>query len=503
MNFRKLLFIATLQVLGALIIVFFALCNIRTEQIKAASHVKEEVTSIIYLLSSYYNSELTHVIDTKSCQKKLRSLNDFVMLVPPLKSINISNPKFIFCSTFFQTRQVETPSWFLIEKNKQFIFSNYAPTNTRLSLGDRKVFLLQFKTKDSVTAAFSIYAENLYKLLHFTEDDYFELYLKVSNGFFSSAGPSNTKFIQDFIDGSVDGDGLFKVYYKTSLSRFITYTIRNYDGIIILWILTSILSSHYLYMVLFLFDRKARKIRSGLKRSQFYPYLQPLFDKNGQVCAAEVLARWIDEKGNVISPAEFIHEAEVNGLVKDITSQLVDKCIQSLKEVRIPPERQFIIGLNVCPIQFEDNQLFDDINRLISKLKRNNIQTAIEITERQEFASDEHYIASIDKLKEMDVVISLDDFGTGHCSLKYLHQVNVDTIKIDKSYISLIVSGNNNDVLENIIDLSDRLNVKLIAEGIETETQYNFLLKKNINCFQGFLLGKPIPINDFIKKYLS
>ncbi len=242
------------------------------------------------------------------------------------------------------------------------------------------------------------------------------------------------------------------------------------------------------------------RIKNALKNNQFEPYIQPIFNKDGQLTGAEILARWVHPKRGLISPAEFIEMAENNGQIIGITTQLIEKSVQQLHNFKL--ENPLHLALNVYPIQFENDILFNDCQRALAKLSGNNIHLAIELTERLEFTDNEVYMNYIDRLKASNIKIALDDYGTGHCSLKYVHQVNIDYIKINKSYVDTIDNNTNTNVLDNIIDLAKRIQAPLIAEGIETKNQFDYLKSKQIEYYQGFFFERPMTLGNFIDKYL-
>lgn len=216
----------------------------------------------------------------------------------------------------------------------------------------------------------------------------------------------------------------------------------------------------------------------------------------------EVLVRWIHPKKGVISPADFIDRVEENGQIVEITSFLMQKCLSAFSKVNLPEARQhFRIGFNVCPIQFDSNSLCQDIEHFQSAMTDKPISLLIEMTERKEFSSNDKYRKAIHELRSRDVLVALDDFGTGHCSLKYLHDTEIDIIKIDMMYVATIESGNT-EILDNIISLARSLDVILLAEGVETQAQFDYLKARNIERYQGYMFGKPLPIDEFIQKYL-
>ncbi|TCN75705.1 EAL domain-containing protein [Shewanella fodinae] len=213
--------------------------------------------------------------------------------------------------------------------------------------------------------------------------------------------------------------------------------------------------------------------------------------------------RWHHPKRGVISPLHFINRVEENGQIVGITSVLMDKCATAFAKVDMPTRaRDFRLGFNVCPIQFDTEVLVSDIQNFQKKVAKNPVKLVIELTERQEFSCNEKYIAAIRSLREQDVLVALDDYGTGHCSLKYLLNTQVDMIKIDMMYVATIDSGKTK-ILDNIINLARSLDVPLLAEGVENDVQFTYLKNMKIECYQGYFFDKPLPIEEFIEKYIA
>lgn len=287
-----------------------------------------------------------------------------------------------------------------------------------------------------------------------------------------------------------------------SLSAFAIYIYNYYSALLLSWTFIILVSAKSLAHYLYSFSLDYWRIRHAIKQKQFHPYIQPIVNDLGEVTGGEVLVRWIHPHKGVISPALFIDQVEANGQIVGITSILMKKCAAAIAATHFPVmEQNFRIGFNVCPNQFDSNTLSQDIERFQAIIADKPVSLLIEITERKEFSSNEKYRNSIHELRSKGVLVALDDYGTGHCSLKYLHNTEIDMIKIDMMYVATIDSGNT-QILDNIISLARSLDVPLLAEGVESETQFNYLKAKKIERYQGYLWGKPLSLEDFIRQYL-
>ncbi|MDC0609818.1 EAL domain-containing protein [Vibrio sp.] len=499
MNIKKLTCSVAFLVFGFFIICVLASNSLNRERLAAAQRASSEIANTINVMEGYYRSELHNLIDNKNCDAVIQSGNDFVFMMPMLAGINIVENNEINCSTIFGNRQIQykNPITLNNEDSIQLIYSGYTPSNSRIRLGDQASLLLAIKIDADKFALFTLYKKAFQRILG--QSPYYSLILNLPN-----ASLKNEGVVANYasLNHQKLSEPFYSISYYSTLPQLIRFAVDQYSASALLWCIIAALAIYIGFNNAHL-RIPVRRIKRAIKRNEFVPFLQPVFDNDRKVVGAEVLVRWISPVKGVVPPLYFIKEAEDSGLIGEITSSLVDQCIDKLKNTSLPDNRRFKLAFNVCPIQFESERLFDDCNKLAGELSNSNIDLTFEITERQEFASNDLYTESIERLKKRNVSIALDDFGTGHCSLKYLHQVDIDILKIDRSYVDTIDSNSHTKILENIIDLAFRLDVPLVAEGIETEAQFQYLKIRGVDYYQGFMLGRPVPIEEFIELYLQ
>lgn len=240
------------------------------------------------------------------------------------------------------------------------------------------------------------------------------------------------------------------------------------------------------------------RIEQALRKRQFEPFVQPIVDlASGECVGAEVLMRWAHPVRGILAPAEFIDEAERSGLIVAMSDLLMSKASERLAPIARRDPRLYF-SFNVTPAQlrmpgFERRlaTLFDD-----ASLVRG--QVMLELTERD--VIDAAAQRSLTHFRQAGWAVAIDDFGTGQSALAMLETMSVDRIKIDREFVRTIDQQTvNRPVLDAIINLAQQLGTPLIAEGVETTSQWDYLAARGVQYAQGFLIGKPMPIDEFAR----
>lgn len=242
-------------------------------------------------------------------------------------------------------------------------------------------------------------------------------------------------------------------------------------------------------------------LKKAIKKEQFYPVYQPLYDaKNDVYSGAEVLLRWNYYEDKIIMPDLFIEEAEDSGLIIPITLQIVETAFKETKELfhTIPT---FHLAFNLCAFHFQDSHFFNQFFKLITKYSISPHQILLEITERYLLdVNNKTFIKRMQELRELGYSLAIDDYGTGHSSISYLQSYPFNYLKIDKIFIQAIGTKAITETLNDaIIHLAKKMNLIIIAEGVETQEQVNFLVENEVHFLQGWYFSKAISINQLIK----
>ncbi len=240
-------------------------------------------------------------------------------------------------------------------------------------------------------------------------------------------------------------------------------------------------------------------LRHALKREEFTVFYQPQVNtKTGQITGMEALVRWYHPVRGLIYPAEFIPLAEDTGLIIPIGEWVLrSACIQNKawQEEGLKPLR-LTVNLSAC--QFTQQNLVGTVEEIIRVSGLNPKWLELEITESALMKDVEAAIKTLQELRRMGVQISIDDFGTGYSSLNYLKRFPINTLKIDRSFVRDIISNPEDAaIVSTVIVLAQNLNLRVIAEGVETEEQLAFLQNRRCTEMQGYFFSKPLPAEEF------
>jgi diguanylate cyclase (GGDEF)-like protein/PAS domain S-box-containing protein len=242
----------------------------------------------------------------------------------------------------------------------------------------------------------------------------------------------------------------------------------------------------------------------ALDQDELVIYYQPQIDsKTNTIIGAEALLRWNHPTEGMISPVTFIPIAEETGLIVPIGRWVLKNACKQLKEWHTRGHSYMSLSVNLSGRQFEENNLVSMIKSTLAEIDLAPEFLHIELTENQIIKNTDITIKKMKQLKRLGVNIAIDDFGTGYSSLGYLKNFPIDALKIDKSFIQDIVKDDDNAAITNtIITLAQNLNLDVIAEGVETKEQLEFLWSKKCYIMQGFYFSKPIKAEELTKKYL-
>ncbi len=241
-------------------------------------------------------------------------------------------------------------------------------------------------------------------------------------------------------------------------------------------------------------------LHKAIKNEEFVMYYQPQFDTcNCRLLGAEALIRWNHPEKGMISPGEFIPLAEETGLIVTMGNWILEKSLRQLQHWNEKDE-DFKLSINISSLQFLQEEFEDNVIDILNRTKVSPKNVYFELTESIMISNVHHILNRISRFKSMGIKFSIDDFGTGYSSLSYLQKFPIDQIKIDRSFIKDISSDCfEAPIVKTIISLADNLKLELIAEGIENDTQKEFLMNHNCHSMQGYLFGKPSPSTDFDK----
>lgn len=237
-----------------------------------------------------------------------------------------------------------------------------------------------------------------------------------------------------------------------------------------------------------------REINDALKYDRFRLFYQPKVDiQTDTIIACEALIRLIDKNGNIITPDVFIPIAEESGLIIPIGEWVVQEACRQIHRWSQTQFKDIQISVNVSELQLANKNFFTMLSESVKDI--NTKQLDIELTESVMMQDFEEKLKLLDKIRALGITLSLDDFGTGYSSLSYLRQMPFDNIKIDKSFIDSMLEDSL--FVNMILNIAKSLNMKVIAEGVETQEQLAYLKNRACEMYQGYLASKPLPVEKF------
>lgn len=245
-------------------------------------------------------------------------------------------------------------------------------------------------------------------------------------------------------------------------------------------------------------------MEQALKNGEFQVYYQPkVYVKNGELAGAEALVRW-QKENTLIPPNKFIPLFEKNKFIIKLDLYIFEQVCKNMQEWKSMFSKLPTISVNVSKEHFTDENFIDEYIKIADKYEINHRKIDLEITESATIDESIDIVKIINNIKKRNFMVSLDDFGVGYSSLGMLQQLNIDIIKIDKTFIDQANLKSDQNIINYISLMSQKMGVKTIVEGIEKEEQVKFIQKLECDMIQGYFYSKPIPKKDFeeyVKQY--
>ena len=239
------------------------------------------------------------------------------------------------------------------------------------------------------------------------------------------------------------------------------------------------------------------ELERGIRRRQFLVHYQPLIDlRTGACIGAEALVRWRRE-GTLVPPDEFIPLAEESGLIAPLTDQVLDGIVADL-EAELAADRSLHIAINLCAEDIRSGRFLRVVGEVLPRTRILPEQIWLEATERG-FIDIEAARLTLGEARKAGHSVAIDDFGTGYSSLRHLQDLPLDALKIDKSFVDTIgLDAATSLVTAHIVEMAQELELRIVAEGVETQAQLDYLKVRGVDYAQGWLFSRPLPAADFI-----
>lgn len=332
-------------------------------------------------------------------------------------------------------------------------------------------------------------------------NSYFPIYLKVNKNIISSLTNSFENSISNkrekFYASKLSYNEKYSVYSNYSYSDVMRYMLNKDIFFILMALIISLATGLF---SLFIVNReKSLKelLEKSIEKNEIVPWIQPIFDKNGNIHGGEILARWIHPEKGFIPADNFIPLAEENNLIIPLTYSLFLQVQKKLKDTWNLLPNGSHLAFNISPECFLHDDFINEVNSFMECFPVLKPNLVLELTERQPLA-DETIHDVINRLHSKNIKFALDDFGTGYSNINYLQKYKFDLIKIDKSFIRDLTSKTHiGNIVGNIVQMTHSIGAQNIAEGVETQEQFDELKSLGVEFYQGYLLAKPMTLDNF------
>ncbi|MGB0897928.1 MAG: putative bifunctional diguanylate cyclase/phosphodiesterase, partial [Psychrobium sp.] len=240
--------------------------------------------------------------------------------------------------------------------------------------------------------------------------------------------------------------------------------------------------------------KQSKELHDALSNKELFLLYQPQVDKDGKFIGMEALLRWHHPINGIVDPSNFIALAEEIGIIDKLGRYIMHMACQQCNDLvsSFYPNNKLKVAINISPSHFLQDDFVEQVQRITENYSMQNMQLVLEITEEVTIGDIDDVIKKMNQLRRLHVHFSLDDFGTGYSSLTYLKQLPIDTVKIDKSFIQELHENKDDaSIVEAILTMTRALEIDVIAEGIENQSQYKFLSDLHCQYYQGYYFGKP------------
>ena len=245
-------------------------------------------------------------------------------------------------------------------------------------------------------------------------------------------------------------------------------------------------------------------LKAALEKSQFCLYYQPQLDIHQKVVGLEALIRWSHPTRGLVPPSSFIPLAEESGFIIPLGEWIIKTVCKQLEKFALDEEtKNLSIAVNVSIKQFQDTYFIQRLAEILKQVHLDKINLSFELTESIVIDNIEAAIIKMEEIKKLGISFSMDDFGTGYSSLSSLKRLPLEELKIDQSFIRDITTDPNDAIIvKTIIGMAKNLGLQVVAEGVETKEQFEFLQHYDCDIYQGYFFSKPLPIKELMREII-
>lgn len=446
-------------------------------------------------------SFVTARLATQPCESVLQQMTENGALTPYIRSTGIIRDGILICSSVTGARQQKAEDVYGVAFSAPTGSLKVIATEGTSSVPGSTAVIFAYGAGNRTTAFSVVDARYFADLMDSLDDENHSVQqLRFSGGPVISGREKISPRVKVFTAEFRSAVSQAQLQVLTPALSLRHYILRN---LLFLGPLSLLLTLAMLYMCHRWDSRKmslAEEIRKAMSDGEFSVHYQPVCDaKTGTCSGAEALMRWQRPDGRSISPVVFIRAAEEDGLIVSLTQHLFSLIEEDVRSWRVPAP--FHLGVNIAAPHLTDRSFTADVLRLWVSLAP-AFRLVLEITERSLVEDTDTASAKLNELRQKGCQVAVDDFGTGYCSLSLLQSLPVDYLKIDKIFIDSLTSPDvDTPVLDTIVDLSRRLNLSTIAEGVTAAHQVDWLIKNHVAYIQGYYYGRPMPADEFYLWY--
>ncbi|HII4349931.1 TPA: EAL domain-containing protein [Enterobacter cloacae] len=297
----------------------------------------------------------------------------------------------------------------------------------------------------------------------------------------------------------------FEIQFNAPVLFSLKRLLNRAGGVVLFLLILFSLSAYILQRYRSKDVSPEESLRTAIYRNEITPYYQPVVSgREGTLRGVEVLARWKHPQSGFISPASFIPLAEKSGLIIPLTQSLMKQVAKQMNAISTLLPEGFHVGINFSASHIVASTFVEECLHYKHSFIQQDLNLVIEVTEREPLHIDEHLVRTLNELHNNRFAIALDDFGTGYSGLSYLQELHIDYLKIDQSFVARVNANEDSTlILDSVLELAKKLSISIVAEGVETQEQLDYLIRNNIRFLQGFFFYKPLPYKELVKVLLS
>lgn len=463
-----------------------------TSAVNRIDMIFDTVTASLGKASHFYNGH---------CDDMVTSLRQLASLSPYSRSFSIVENNVIRCSSLEGSVSIAVSEYF---KDTQKLSLSYGPipTNNTLVINLRR----PFQQMDIIASIPGFYFYN--DIAGRNERE--QLYLNINGFYLNRHGQLSAQLHEPpGVRTRTLTQSSSRYDYKLAYVLPDTYSLAQYyhSAATLFYVFLAIgpLAGVWLYNFLNRPKSLRKKLEMAIDNTEIQPWFQPQVDtKTGKLIGCEVLARWISPNDGIIPPNQFIPLAEESGLVVPMTRSLMYQVKTWLLAEQRKIPAGFHVSINFSSSHILSNEIVEDCRAFLTGIPGGLIRLVVEITESEVLNDHQQINGILTQLHDLGIIIAIDDFGTGYSNLSYLQDYPLDILKVDRKFIAQLEPDiAQRHLIAGIIDISKKLELQTVVEGVETEKHVESLKMLGATWLQGFYYGKPVSASEFTRTWLN